>query len=166
MPRRTLDAMPDDARTWVFGSSRPLEAAEEKELQTEVDRFLDEWQAHGHALTCAGDWRYGRFLIVAVDERTAPPSGCSIDAMVGTLKSLGRRLGVDLVDNGPVWFRGEDGSLERVSRAAFGQAAIEGQVTKDTIVFDNTITRLSQVRAGGWERPAGDTWHGRAFRLR
>ena len=36
-------------------------------------------------------------------------------------------------------------------------------VTLDTIVFDNTITRVGDVRSGRWERPAADAWHGRAF---
>ncbi len=157
--------MPDDARAWIFGSSRPLSEAEEAELVAEVEAFLDDWRAHGYPLTCAGEWRYGRFLIVAVDERTAPPSGCSIDAMVGTLKSLGRRLDVNMVDNAPVWYRAADGSLQRVPRAEFAAAGADGRVGKDTVVFDNTVTRLGQIRAGEWERTAGSSWHGRAFRL-
>jgi len=36
-------------------------------------------------------------------------------------------------------------------------------VTLDTIVFDNTVTSVGDVRSGRWERPAAGAWHGRAF---
>jgi len=165
MPRKPLAEMPDDARVWVFGLDRPLDEAATAEVRDEVEHFLEHWQAHGHPLTCAGEWRYDRFLIVAVDERTAPPSGCSIDAMVGALRTLGGRMGFNMIDNAPVWYRGQASALARVSRQEFAAAVLTGEVTADTVVFDNTVTRLGEVRAGKWETRAEDSWHARAFRL-
>ena len=42
-----------------------------------VDAFLDQWNAHGSALTCAREWRDDRFLAIGVDQSTAGASGCS-----------------------------------------------------------------------------------------
>jgi len=165
MPRKSIADMPDEARVWVFGLDRSLEPAEEADVRGEVEGFLDQWQAHGHPLACACEWRYDRFLIVAVDERTAPPSGCSIDAMVGTLRSLGGRLGFNMIDNSPVWYRDGSDHVRRVSRSAFGAAVQSGEVGGGTVVFDNTVTRLRQVRSGRWEANARDSWHAKAFRL-
>jgi hypothetical protein len=36
-------------------------------------------------------------------------------------------------------------------------------VTPSTPVFDNTITTVGELREGAWERPAAESWHGRAF---
>ena len=39
----------------------------------------------------------------------------------------------------------------------------EGAVTRDSTVFDNSVTRVGQLRSGEWERPVRDAWHGRAL---
>lgn len=160
MPRIAFEQLPDDARVWVFGSDRPLTDDQEARFLEAVDHFLDGWAAHGTPLTVARDWRLGRFLHVGLDEASVPPSGCSIDAMVNQLKDLERELGVVLVDNAPVWFA-DDGGVQRVSRARFRDLATSGAVQPDTTVFDNSVTRLAQVRNGQWERPAGESWHAR-----
>lgn len=162
MARIPFPELPDDARVWVFASDRALSDAEERRLLDAVDRFLEVWNAHGAALGAARDWRHGRFLLVAVDESTAPPSGCSIDAMVQLLKELERDLGVTLVDNAPVWFR-EGDEVRRASRAEFLTRVREGIVGPETTVFDNTVMRVGDVRRGKWERPARESWHGKAF---
>ena len=129
-----------------------------------VDEFLSTWKAHGVPLTSARDVRYDRFLLVGVDEASAGASGCSIDAMVHHLESLERALGVALLDHGPVLFR-QDDAIERLPRLAFAELARRGDVSPDTIVFDNTVSRVGDVREGRWERPARESWHARAFGL-
>ena len=162
MPKIDFSDLPDEARVWVFAADRPLAAHQARRLLDSVDAFLHGWEAHGAPLTCGRDWRYDRFLIVTVDERTAPPSGCSIDALVRSLKALEGELGLLLLDNTHVWYRsGEE--LRRVDRPTFRALASAGEVGPETIVFDNTLTRLGQLRGGGWERPARESWHRRAF---
>jgi hypothetical protein len=55
------------------------------------------------------------------------------------------------------------GNVARANRAQFGALADAGTVTPDTVVFDNTVPTLGTVRAGKWETPAREAWHGRAF---
>lgn len=154
--------LPDSARLWVFGTDRPVHPAEAERILSAVDRFLSEWSAHGVPLRGARDWRLGRFLLVAVDEDAAPPSGCSIDALVRVLKSLETELELVLVDNAPVWYL--DGErVERVTRAEFRTLARSGELESDVKVFDNSITRLAALRRDQWLRPARESWHGRAF---
>ncbi len=162
MPRVPLAELPDDARLWIFGATGPLDPAGEERLLDAVDRFLDGWAAHGSPLTAARDWRQGRFLLVAVDQASVPPSGCSIDALVRTLKELEGELGVGLVGHAPIWFRDGD-EVRSVSRPEFRRMAEEGRVGPETTVYDPTPTRLGEVREGRWERPARESWHGRAF---
>lgn len=163
MPKIAFDSLPKDARLWVFGVGRALAPQEQADLLAVVDRFLDEWKAHGTPLAGARDFREGRFLMVGVDEASVPPSGCSIDAMVRVLRSLEGTMGVALVDHGPVFYRSSSGAVERVERAEFRRLIEEGQVGPATAVFDTTLTRVGRLRDGGWERPARDTWLGQAF---
>ncbi len=162
MPRVPFETLPDASRLWVFGVGRDLEEAEEQSFLSAVDRFLDTWAAHGVTLRCGRDWRHGRFLLVAVDEASEPPSGCSIDAMVGVLKDQEKVLGVPIVDSSPVWFLQAD-QVHRLSRADFQRLVEDGTVDAEMVVFDNTVTRLTEERAGRWERPARESWHRKAF---
>ena len=127
-----------------------------------MDAFLDGWAAHGAPLLSARDLVEERFLVVGVDEDATRPSGCSLDALVNRLEALCEARGVSLLDHAPVWYR-KAGEVRMISRAAFRVLAREGSVGPDTHVFDTSLTRLSELRAGGLERPARESWHGRAF---
>lgn len=158
-----LDGFPGSARIWIFGADRELGAEEAEELLVAVDGFLQGWMAHGVPLRAARSWRYGRFLIVGVDMETVPPSGCSIDALVGVLRGMEDILGARFLGNEAVWYRDESGAVLRASRPEFRTLAREGRVTPRSVVFDNSITALAQFRAGRWEGPASERWHAAFF---
>ncbi len=162
MPRADFDTLPEDARLWIFAADRPLESEERDRLLERVDAFLEQWRAHGAPLTASRDWRYDRFLFVGVDENAAGVSGCSIDALVRDIKALEAELNTTLVDHSPVLFR-EGEAIRRVSRQEFAELATGGGVNTDTLVFNNSLTTVGQVRAGEWEVRVADSWHGKAF---
>ncbi len=162
MPMVPFERLPDESRLWIFGVGRALQDREEETLLDAVDRFLETWAAHGVQLRCGRDWRHGRFLLVAVDESSEPPSGCSIDAMVQVLKDQERALDVPIVDNSAVWYL-EGDQVQRSTRSDFKRLVEDGAVGPEVVVFDNTVTRLTEERAGQWQRPANESWHQRAF---
>jgi hypothetical protein len=162
MPRIPFDELPGNARVWIFSASRPLSPAERERVLAEADAFADQWAAHGVPLTAARDLRYDRFVMIGVDEESAGVSGCSIDALTRRMRQLEGALGLELVNNAPVHYR--DGQeIARVSRERFGELAEAGAVTVDSVVFDNTVATVGDLRAGRWEVPAGQAWHRRAF---
>jgi hypothetical protein len=160
--RVDFDRMPPEARLWIFAAERPLTAAEQERLLGPVDEFLNHWKAHGAPLAAARDLRHGQFLMIAVDESTAGASGCSIDAMTRVLAGLEREMGLELVNHSPVLYR-TPGGVARVDRPSFAARARQGEVSPDTIVFDNTLTRVAELRDNRWEVPARQSWHRRAF---
>jgi hypothetical protein len=162
MPHISFDELPPDARLWIFGAERPLSETERGRVLDEVDAFIGQWAAHDVPLTTARDLRYDQFIFVAVDERAAGASGCSVDALVRRMKALQAELGVELVNQAPVLYRDESG-VARVSRERFADLVEAGSVGRETVVFDNTLTTVGAVRDGRWELPAADSWHGRAF---
>jgi len=162
MPRVSFDELPANGRLWVFPADRELGGAEEEGLLAAVDDFLAGWAAHGAPLRSARELREGRFLLVGVDVDAESPSGCSIDALVNRLRHWGIEHEVRLIDHAPVWYR-HAGSIRAVSRSAFRAAAESGDVAPSTLVFDTSLTRVEQARSGALERPAAETWHGRAF---
>lgn len=162
MPRIEFDDLPGDARVWIFSAARELTEPEQARLLAEVDAFINQWGAHAVPLTAGRNLVYAQFLFIAVDQRAAGPSGCSIDALVRRMKELQEEIDVELVNHAPVLFR-QGEAIARVPRDAFARLADAGEVGPDTTVFNNTLTSLGEVRAGRWEVPAADSWHGRAF---
>jgi len=158
MPLAKIVDLPDDARAWVFGSDRTLDASKSDALLNEVDLFLSQWKAHGAPLTVGRDWRFGRFLMVAVDQSTAGASGCSIDGLFRTLKGLESRLGASLVTSGLIFFRDANGAIQSVDREEFTSLGAEGKITTETQVFDPTVTTLGEWRAR-FELTVADSWH-------
>lgn len=162
MPKVPFDTLPDHGRLWVFPTSRGLDAGERAELEEAVETFLGGWAAHGQPLRSGWELRADRFLLVGVDVDAEAPSGCSIDALVNRLRRFGEERGVSLIDHAPVWYRGAEGVM-CLGRAQFRELAARGAVDADTVVFDTTLTRIGDLRAGALERPARESWHGRAF---
>lgn len=158
MPLVPFTTLPDDARVWVFGSAERLSAERAAEMLATVDRYLGQWAAHGAPLSSGRDWRDDRFLTIAVDQRTAGASGCSIDGLYRELRVLESRLGTALVPSGWVYYRSPAGRTEAVSRDEFARLAADGAVTAETTVFDPTVQSLGDWRSR-FETRVAQSWH-------
>ena len=158
MTKFDFAALPDSSRVWVYGADRELRLDAEGELLSAVDSFLDQWRAHGTALSAGREWSDGRFLTIAVDQEQTGASGCSIDGLFRTLKSLESSVGAQLVPSGLVYYRGRDGKIRSVSRDEFSAAAARGEIDGDTEVFDVSVTTLREWK-GRFRSRAADSWH-------
>jgi len=158
MPLLRIEDLPDSSRTWVFGADHSLDEGATDLLLREVDRFLAQWHAHGSPLTTARDWKYGRFLTIAVDQSTAGASGCSIDGLFRSLKALESRLGASLVPRGLVFYKDAKGAIQSVDREQFTALSGERKIKPTTRVFDPTVTTLGEWRAR-FELDAASSWH-------
>lgn len=162
--QRPFDEMPDHARVWVFAVPRPLEKAEARRLLEHADDFVAEWTAHGHPVVGGYRLQHDQFLLVAADEQATGVSGCSIDSLFRRLKQAEGEIGVSLLDNASrVWYRDASGQIHSVPRGEFRERAKAGEVDGDTVVFDNTVSTVGELRASGWERPMRESWHAQAF---
>lgn len=157
-----FDQLPADARVWIFAASEPLTGEKSSALLGAADEFLSDWNAHGLPLTCARDWRDDCFLAIAVDQRDAHASGCSIDGLFRVLQRLESSLGTALVGGGRVFYRQADGSIACVSRSEFASRAGSGLIADETRVFDTSVASASAYRER-FEQPAAQSWHAALF---
>lgn len=158
MLTKEFEKLPDNSRVWVYGADVAIGGKAEKILLEQVDNYLTDWKAHGMPLTAGRDWREHRFLTIAVDQNQAGASGCSIDGLFRTLKSLEQKIGAGIVTSGLVFYRDKQGEIQAVSRDDFGGAGARGEIDADTQVFDLSVTTLGEWRARFSSR-AGDSWH-------
>jgi hypothetical protein len=85
----------NNSRVWVYQSNRTFSENEKSLLNESFKEFVSSWAAHGSKLVAdaviIGDY----FVALAVDEKTAMASGCSIDSSVKFIKSVGKQLNID-----------------------------------------------------------------------
>lgn len=152
MPVVDFSALPAGSRVWIFASDRPLTGSDADALLAEVDRFLEQWKAHGAPLRSAREWRDDRFLAIGVDPTAEQASGCSIDGLFRGLRELERSLGTQLVGGGRVFYRGADGRSQKVARNEVAAA-----IGPDTPVYDTSITDVGRYRSD-FVKAASESW--------
>ncbi|HEX6576702.1 MAG TPA: hypothetical protein VF042_17160 [Gemmatimonadaceae bacterium] len=158
MPIVDFESLPASSRIWIYGSDGELSPDAEKKLLDSVDEFLARWAAHGVPLHNARRWDDGRFLTIGVDSTKEGASGCSIDGLFRTLKSIEPSLGAHIVTSGLVYYRDRDGNIQSVTRDEFSERAAKGEISGDTEVFDLSITSLEEWQSRFRSR-AADSWH-------
>ncbi|HTL52348.1 MAG TPA: hypothetical protein VL860_07240 [Planctomycetota bacterium] len=159
-----LEQIPDSGRLWVFHSASPFSPAQQQSLTAGLAGIVEQWQSHGAEVRAGFELRYDRFVLVAADESAAPLAGCSMDSLRDSVTQLGCTLGLELLDGPPVIWR-EGSAIRSGTRPEFKERIQTGAVTADTLVFDMTLERVGDLRAGRWERPFRESWHAKAFRL-
>lgn len=165
MPFLPFSALPNNSRIWIFSSDRELSPAESEMLMVEIGSFLQSWTAHKVETLASAELRYNHFLIIGADEDVAKPGGCSIDEMTRRVRMLGESYGVEFIGKPRVDYRDTSGTIKSIPRSEFQRLVDNKEVGRQTIVFDNTLTTLSDLQNGKWELPASESWHVRAFDL-
>lgn len=159
-----FDTLPPDSRLYIFNAERALADVEMEILHENLVRFLQDWTAHRKELIVGYEVRMHQFILIAIDESKLPPSGCSVDALMRFLQELGTMMKVALIDSPDVCFVDAD-VVRCVNRAEFAALVERGEITAETVVFNNTIGRLGELNEGHWQIPAARSWHAHAFDL-
>lgn len=151
----------DQSRVWIYQSNRPFKAEEQHKIEKDLKAFTAGWDAHGAPLKAKGELRYGRFLILLVDEVQATASGCSIDRSVGFIRDIEKDYGVNMFDRFNMAYK-KDNEVYSCTREEFEALLQAGEINEDTIVFNNMVQTKAELDAK-WEVPFRDSWHVRVF---
>jgi len=151
----------ENSRVWIYQANRILNPEEEKQIQQELDSFTSQWQAHGHQLTALAEIRYHRFIILMVDEARAGATGCSIDKSVNLMKEIEKQFDITLFDRFNIAYRSAE-EIESGSRDEFEKLLASGEITENSIVFNNLVQTLKELNSK-WEVPLKDSWHASVF---
>ncbi len=157
----TIKQMPMDAKVWVYQSNTRLSDTQIQAITAKGMAFIEGWAAHGAALKASFDILYNRFIVIAVDEKQAQASGCSIDKSVGFMKILEQEFGLQLFDRMQVAYRKQQ-EIEVCSLSEFEKLAKQGVVTSNTVVFNNMIT-TKEAFDSSWEIPLQESWQKRVL---
>lgn len=159
---KSFKEMPAHARLWVYQSDRALTEVEARAASGILEVFCEEWKAHSQALISSFAVLHNRFLMLAVDEQYHQASGCSIDSSVAVIRELERKFDVTLFDRMRIAAE-ENGEIVTLHFKDLKTHISEGRLKPDTLVFDNSITTMTQLK-NDWKIPASETWIGRYFK--
>lgn len=159
-------SIPDEARLWIYAADRPLDTDEQQALERSIDSFIDDWTTHGRSVQGAAAVVEDLFLLLAATVEDGDISGCGIDASTRAIEEAAQQIGFTWLPSLQILYRDPEGVVRSCTRRTFKELAKRGEVTAQTPVFNTNLTTVGELRAGRFERPAGQSWHARAFALR
>lgn len=151
----------ENSRIWIYQSNRIFNQVEESEIQSMLNSFTSNWQAHGHDLAALGEVLHHQFIVLSVDEEIAGATGCSIDKSVSLMKEIEQKFNINLFDRFQIAYK-LDNEIINCSREKFEENIKNGQIDENTIVFNNLIQTRKELKTN-WEIPLKDSWHARVF---
>ena len=155
-----FEGFSDQARIWIYGFEKQLSENDIKIIKSQLDDFVFNWKSHKDPVK--GDYIIlkNRFVILAAESSV---SGCSIDSSVGVFRKLKDEFQLNALNQDLVYYK-DDSGISALSRDAFQRLVDKGKINWDTTVYNFTPTMLGVLRAGQWELPFAQSWHGMVFK--
>lgn len=149
---KAFDGFKDNAKVWIYPTREILTPVAETAVRERMQTFLKSWEAHGAAVTGSFDVIYGRFLVLVADAESTQVSGCSIDSSVHAVEEAVTGAGSALAEGGFFYAKIRD-LVTKMDRREFALAVAQGKITENTVVFNNAVQTLGELRSGAWEGP-------------
>jgi hypothetical protein len=146
----------DNARVWVYQSSRKFIEKEEKEINEQLYHFYSQWQSHGDPVKGWAKLLFGQFVVVLADETEVQVGGCSTDSSVRVIKSLERQYDVNFFDRMMITFLVK-GKAEMLPFTQVQYAIGKGFIDKDTPLFNNVVLTKKELLES-WLVPLNKSW--------
>lgn len=154
-----FNTLPEESRVWIYQANRSFTDDEITEIKSKLDTFIENWTAHGSNLLSGYEFKYKRFIIIALNQELNKATGCSIDASVHFIQQLEKAYNVDLMDKMNVSYK-QGEFIAYKTLLEFKKMATDKAVSKNTIVFNNLVTNIAEFHEN-WEVPASESWHSR-----
>jgi hypothetical protein len=157
-----FNTLPEYSRIWIYQANRSFTPKEEHEIAQKLEKFLENWTAHGADLETSYEIRYHRFIVIALNQEVNAASGCAIDASVHCIQQFEKEYQLNLLDKMNVSFIQND-EIVYEPLLNFKKMANGRKITPETIVFNHLVTTKEEYKTV-WEVPAKESWHSRFFK--
>lgn len=148
----------DNARVWIYQSSRPFSDKEENEINEQLYQFYAQWQSHGDPVKGWAKLLFKQFIVMMADETNVSVGGCSTDSSVRVIKSIERQYNVNLFDRLTLTFLVE-GKAQMLPFSQVQYAIDKGYIHKDSLFFNN-IAGTKKELLENWLIPLQNSWLG------
>ncbi|MGK0328366.1 ABC transporter ATPase [Polaribacter sp.] len=149
----------DDAKVWVYPSSRKFYATEIPEIEQKIKTFIEGWKLEDENFKVSYQFLYNRFIVFIADGENSTISNTDIDTSVSFILELQETYKVALLDKMNVCFK-QGEFVQYKELKDFKKLVKKRAVTAKTIVFDNLITNNNDFKHN-WEVPIEESWYNR-----
>jgi hypothetical protein len=153
---KNFNELPQHSRVWIYQALKEFSEKELELIGNKSNEFLASWTSHENKMDAAIEVRYKRFVIIAVDEDSAPASGCGIDKSFKFIQDLEKQTGISLLDRMQIAYKTED-RIVTCSLQEFEKRYNTKQVNDHTIVFNNLVSTKGEL-ASNWIIPLKESW--------
>lgn len=149
------------SRVWIYQADRVITKAEQKQILSQSEVFIEQWAAHGESLLASASVMHDHFLIIATDEGFNLASGCSIDSSFRFVQELGSNLNIGFFERTNLAFS-LNKQIELVKMNEVKEAISTGKITSSSKFFDNNVQTKSELLER-WIVNASESWLKRYF---
>jgi hypothetical protein len=146
-------------RIWIYTLSQSLSAEQLVDFKNSCDAFVNSWTAHDVKLDASYELYKNRLLLFKVNEASYNASGCSIDKQVRFVKDQEQHLNIELLNRMLVAYEEHD-QFYIVHQSNIKQLLANGEITENTIVYNNSITSSLQLQ-NEWKITLKKSWLGK-----
>ena len=146
----------DNARVWIYQSSRAFIDKEEREVNEQLQQFYTQWQSHGALVIGWSRLQNKQNNKNIADETEVMVGGCSTDSSVRVIKSLERQYDVNFFDRMMLTFLVKN-KAEMLPFNQVQYALDKGYINKDTLLFNNLVANKKELLEK-WLVPLEQSW--------
>ena len=154
-----FDEIPEDAKVWVYPSSRKFYTNEIPEIAEKIKKFVAEWKADDESFKASYQFLYNRFIVITADDITTPLKNSDIDDSVNFILSLQETYSVALLDRMNICFK-QGEFVQYKDLKDFKKLLKNKALTGKSIIFDNLITNKQDFE-NFWEIPIEESRYSR-----
>jgi len=149
----------NDAKVWVYPSSRKFYPTEIEEIEQKVKQFVESWKPGDENFKVSYQLLYNRFIILVADDTETSLTNADIDASVSFILQLQETYKVELLDKMNACFK-QGEYVQYKDLKDFKKLLKNKAVTAKTIIFDNLINNKEDLE-NFWEITIENSWYNR-----
>ncbi|WP_299001548.1 ABC transporter ATPase [uncultured Tenacibaculum sp.] len=153
-----FNSLSEEAKVWVYPSSRKFYPQEIDELKEKLQNFVEAWKQDDADFKASFELKYDRFIVFSAEE-DVQLTNTDIDQQVAFILQLQQEYEVELLDKMNVCFKqGEFIQYKDVKE--FKTLLKKKSVSAKTVVFDNLVQTKGELE-NYWEVPITESWYNR-----
>jgi hypothetical protein len=149
----------NEAKVWVYPSSRKFYATEIAEIEQKIKTFVENWKPDDENFKASYQFLYNRFIVFIADTENSTLTNTDIDTSVSFILELQETYKVELLDKMNVCFK-QGEFVQYKELKDFKKIVKKRAVTGKTIIFDNLITNNNDFK-NFWEITIEESWYNR-----
>ena len=152
------DTLSEEARVWVYPSSRKFYPQEIDLLTQKIKEFLKNWKVEDENFKASFQLLHNRFIVFYADEVTQL-TNLDVDSLVAFVLQLQQEYEIELLDRMNVCFK-QGQFIQYKDLKEFRKLLKSKSVNDKTIVFNNLIQTKEELE-NHWEVPITESWYNR-----